>query len=97
VTELNQRMRENDGQAAALARRQDELAASFSARLTAFASSMVKHSRLRTCRRAFAQRAQGNITQQDYLALISRTTARQKNCRSWRKNRPQRARDSSAS
>ncbi|WP_276378400.1 hypothetical protein [Escherichia coli] len=29
VTELNQRMRENDGQAAALARRQDELAASF--------------------------------------------------------------------
>ena len=29
VTELNQRMRENDGQVAALARRQDELAASF--------------------------------------------------------------------
>lgn len=62
VTELNQRMRENDGQAAALARRQDELAASFSARLTAFASSMVKRSRLRTCRRAFVRQGHRAIS-----------------------------------
>jgi hypothetical protein len=89
VTELNQRMRENDGQAAALARRQDELAASFFRQIDGVRQLNGETQSLANVQARFrAARAQGNITQQDYLALISRTTARQKNCRSWRKNRP---------
>lgn len=96
VTELNQRMRENDGHAA-LARRQDELAASFFRQIDGVRQLNGETQSLANVQARFrAARAQGNITQQDYLALISRTTARQKNCKSWRKI-TQRARDSSAS
>lgn len=79
VTELNQRMRENDGQAAALARRQDELAASFFRQIDGVRQLNGETQSLANVQARFrAARAQGNITQQDYLALISRTTARQK-------------------
>ena len=79
VTELNQRMRENDGQSAALARRQDELAASFFRQIDGVRQLNGETQSLANVQARFrAARAQGNITQQDYLALISRTTARQK-------------------
>lgn len=79
VTELNQRMRENDGQAAALARRQDELAASFFRQIDGVRQLSGETQSLANVQARFrAARAQGNITQQDYLALISRTVARQK-------------------
>ncbi|HCT3170572.1 TPA: phage tail tape measure protein [Enterobacter asburiae] len=79
VTELNQRMRENDGQAAALARRQDELAASFFRQIDGVRQLNGETQSLANVQARFrAARAQGNITQQDYLALISRTTTRQK-------------------
>lgn len=79
VTELNQRMRENDGQAAALARRQDELAASFFRQIDGVRQLNGETQSLANVQARFrAARAQGNITQQDYLALISRTTACQK-------------------
>ncbi|MEI9740409.1 phage tail tape measure protein [Enterobacter kobei] len=79
VTELNQRMRENDGQAAVLARRQDELAASFFRQIDGVRQLNGETQSLSNVQARFrAARAQGNITQQDYLALISRTTARQK-------------------
>lgn len=79
VTELNQRMRENDGQAAVLARRQDELAASFFRQIDGVRQLNGETQSLADVQARFrAARAQGNITQQDYLALISRTTARQK-------------------
>lgn len=79
VTELNQRMRENDGQAAALARRQDELAASFFRQIDGVRQLNGETQSLANVQARFrAARAQGNISQQDYLALISRTTARQK-------------------
>lgn len=79
VTELNQRMRENDGQAAALASRQDELAASFFRQIDGVRQLNGETQSLANVQARFrAARAQGNITQQDYLALISRTTARQK-------------------
>lgn len=79
VTELNQRMRENDGQAAALARRQDELAASFFRQIDGVRQLNGETQSLANVQARFrTARAQGNITQQDYLALISRTTARQK-------------------
>jgi lambda family phage tail tape measure protein len=79
VTELNQRMRENDGQAAALAQRQDELAASFFRQIDGVRQLNGETQSLSNVQARFrAARAQGNITQQDYLALISRTTARQK-------------------
>jgi phage-related minor tail protein len=76
---INQRMRENDGQAAALARRQDELAASFFRQIDGVRQLNGETQSLANVQARFrAARAQGNITQQDYLALISRTTARQK-------------------
>ncbi|WP_368287313.1 phage tail tape measure protein [Kluyvera intermedia] len=79
VTELNQRMRENDGQAAALARRQDELAASFFRQIDGVRQLNGETQSLANVQARFrAARAQGNITQQDYLALISQTTSRQK-------------------
>lgn len=79
VTELNQRMRENEAQAAALARRQDELAASFFRQIDGVSQLNGETQSLASVQaRLRAARAQGNITQQDYLALISRTTARQK-------------------
>lgn len=79
VTELNQRMRENEAQAAALARRQDELAASFFRQIDGVRQLNGETQSLASVQaRLRAARAQGNITQQDYLALISRTTARQK-------------------
>ncbi|MCK7162533.1 phage tail tape measure protein, partial [Enterobacter bugandensis] len=79
VTELNQRMRENDGQAAALARRQDELAASFFRQIDGVRQLNGETQSLANVQARFrAARAQGNITQHDYLALISRTTTRQK-------------------
>lgn len=79
VTELNQRMRENDGQAAALARRQDELAASFFRQIDSVRQLNGETQSLANVQARFrAARAQGNITQQDYLALISQTTSRQK-------------------
>ncbi|WP_410699986.1 phage tail tape measure protein [Citrobacter farmeri] len=83
VTELNQRMRENDGQAAALASRQDELAASFFRQIDGVRQLNGETQSLANVQARFrAARAQGNITQQDYLALISRTTARQKELQS---------------
>ncbi|MEN3964070.1 phage tail tape measure protein [Enterobacter hormaechei] len=79
VTELNQRMRENEAQASALARRQDELAASFFRQIDGVRQLNGETQSLASVQaRLRAARAQGNITQQDYLALISRTTARQK-------------------
>ena len=79
VTDLSQRMRENDGQAAVLARRQDELAASFFRQIDSVRQLNGETQSLANVQARFrAARAQGNITQQDYLALISHTTARQK-------------------
>lgn len=79
VSDLSQRMRENDGQAAVLARRQDELAASFFRQIDSVRQLNGETQSLTNVQARFrAARAQGNITQQDYLALISHTTARQK-------------------
>jgi lambda family phage tail tape measure protein len=79
VADLSQRMRENDGQAAVLARRQDELAASFFRQIDSVRQLNGETQSLANVQARFrAARAQGNITQQDYLALISHTTARQK-------------------
>lgn len=79
VSDLSQRMRENDGQAAVLARRQDELAASFFRQIDSVRQLNGETLSLTNVQARFrAARAQGNITQQDYLALISHTTARQK-------------------
>lgn len=79
VTDLSQRMRENDGQAAVLARRQDELAASFFRQIDSVRQLNGETQSLANVQARFrAARAQGNITQQDYLALVSHTTARQK-------------------
>ncbi|WP_186390503.1 phage tail tape measure protein [Citrobacter freundii] len=79
VSDLSQRMRENDGQAAVLARRQDELAASFFRQIDSVRQLNGETQSLANVQARFrAARAQGNITQQDYLALISHTTARQK-------------------
>lgn len=79
VSDLSQRMRENDGQAAVLARRQDELAASFFRQIDSVRQLNGETQSLANVQARFrAARAQGNITQQDYLALVSHTTARQK-------------------
>lgn len=79
VAELSQRLQENGSQSAALAQRQDELAASFFRQIDGVRQLNGETQSLTNVQARFrAARAQGNITQQDYLALISRTTARQK-------------------
>ncbi|WP_343529380.1 phage tail tape measure protein [Yokenella regensburgei] len=79
VAELGQRLQENGSQSAALAKRQDELAASFFRQIDGVRQLNGETQSLTNVQARFrAARAQGNITQQDYLALISRTTARQK-------------------
>lgn len=79
VTGLNQRYRENDAQAEALARRQDALAESFFRQIDGVRSLSGETRSLASVQEQFRKaRAQGNITQGDYLSLISRTTARQK-------------------
>lgn len=79
VAELSQRLQENGSQSAALAKRQDELAASFFRQIDGVRQLNGETQSLTNVQARFrAARAQGNITQQDYLALISRTTARQK-------------------
>ncbi|RKR64960.1 lambda family phage tail tape measure protein [Yokenella regensburgei] len=79
VAELSQRLQENGSHSAALAQRQDELAASFFRQIDGVRQLNGETQSLTNVQARFrAARAQGNITQQDYLALISRTTARQK-------------------
>lgn len=79
VAELTQRLRDNDTQSSALARRQDELAASFFRQIDGVRQLNGETQSLANVQARFrAARAQGNITQQDYLALISSTVARQK-------------------
>ncbi|MBQ5262540.1 phage tail tape measure protein, partial [Klebsiella pneumoniae] len=79
VTGLNQRYRENDTQAEALARRQDALAESFFRQIDGVRTLNGETRTLASIQEQFRKaRAQGNITQGDYLSLISHTTARQK-------------------
>ncbi|HBZ2190843.1 TPA: phage tail length tape measure family protein, partial [Klebsiella pneumoniae] len=79
VTGLNQRYRENDAQAEALARRQDALAESFFRQIDGVRTLNGETRTLASIQEQFRKaRAQGNITQGDYLSLISHTTARQK-------------------
>ncbi|WP_312743892.1 phage tail tape measure protein [Cedecea neteri] len=79
VAELTQRLRDNDTQSSSLARRQDELAASFFRQIDGVRQLNGETKSLAGIQARFREaRAQGNITQQDYLALISSTVARQK-------------------
>ncbi|MCS5948152.1 hypothetical protein LNP05_13865 [Klebsiella pneumoniae subsp. pneumoniae] len=70
VTGLNQRYRENDAQAEALARRQDALAESFFRQIDGVRTLNGETRTLASIQEQFRKaRAQGNITQGDYLSL----------------------------
>ena len=98
VTELNQRMRRMMDRLQRLPADRMNLLRHFSARLTAFACSMVKRSLLRTCRRAFVlQGHRATSPSRITLPLFPVPQPGKKNCRSWRKNRLPRVRDSSIS
>lgn len=82
VAEYSQKLNETTTQTAATAKQQDELAEAFyreidgARRLTSETQTLAgMQGRLRTAR------GQGKISQQDYLALITRTTERQKELR----------------
>ncbi|NWC65154.1 phage tail tape measure protein [Cedecea sp. P7760] len=82
VAEYSQKLQETTTQTAATAKQQDELAEAFyreidgARRLTSETQALAgMQGRLR------AARGQGKISQQDYLALITRTTERQKELR----------------
>lgn len=82
VAEYSQKLNETTTQTAATAKQQDELAEAFyreidgARRLTSETQALAgMQGRLR------AARGQGKISQQDYLALITRTTERQKELR----------------
>ncbi|MBU4683261.1 phage tail tape measure protein [Cedecea davisae] len=82
VAEYSQKLNETTTQTAATAKQQDELAEAFyreidgARRLTSETQALAgMQGRLRTAR------GQGKISQQDYLALITRTTERQKELR----------------
>ncbi|NIF58970.1 phage tail tape measure protein [Enterobacter sp. Ap-916] len=82
VAEYSQKLQETTTQTAATAKQQDELAEAFyreidgARRLTSETQTLAgMQGRLRTAR------GQGKISQQDYLALITRTTERQKELR----------------
>ncbi|AVR03768.1 phage tail tape measure protein [Pluralibacter gergoviae] len=79
VTGLNKQLRENEARAAALARQQDALAESFFREIDGVTRLTGETSSLSSVQERFRlARDRGNISQQDYLALISQTTARQK-------------------
>ncbi|ELY2040179.1 phage tail tape measure protein [Enterobacter kobei] len=79
VAGLSEQLRENASRASALAQQQDALAASFYRQIDGVRSLTGETDSLSSVQEQFRKaRAQGNITQQDYLALISQTTARQK-------------------
>ncbi|MHA0950752.1 phage tail tape measure protein [Enterobacter ludwigii] len=79
VAGLSEQLRENASRASALAQQQDALAASFYRQIDGVRSLTGETDYLSSVQEQFRKaRAQGNITQQDYLALISQTTARQK-------------------
>ncbi|HHF8722518.1 TPA: phage tail tape measure protein [Klebsiella pneumoniae] len=79
VAGFSQQLRDNAARAAVLARQQDALAESFFRQIDGVRSLSGATDSLSTVQEQFRKaRAQGNITQQDYLALISQTTARQK-------------------
>jgi lambda family phage tail tape measure protein len=82
VAEYSQKLQETTSQTSATAKQQDELAEAFyreidgAKRLTSETQALAgMQGRLR------AARGQGKISQQDYLALITRTTERQKELR----------------
>ncbi|QIX98289.1 phage tail tape measure protein [Cedecea sp. FDAARGOS_727] len=82
VAEYSQKLQDSTTQTAATAKQQDELAEAFyreidgARRLTSETQALAgMQARLR------AARGQGKISQQDYLALITRTTERQKELR----------------
>ncbi|KMK25713.1 phage tail tape measure protein [Pluralibacter gergoviae] len=79
VAGLNKQLRENEARAAVLARQQDALAESFFREIDGVTRLTGETSSLSSVQERFRQaRDRGNITQQDYLALLSQTTARQK-------------------
>lgn len=79
VAGFSQQLRDNAARAAVLARQQDALAESFFRQIDGVRSLSGATDSLTAVQEQFRKaRAQGNITQQDYLALISQTTARQK-------------------
>ncbi|MGF7276116.1 phage tail tape measure protein [Klebsiella pneumoniae] len=79
VAGFSQQLRDNAARAAVLARQQDALAESFFRQIDGVRSLSGATDSLSAVQEQFRKaRAQGNITQQDYLALISQTTARQK-------------------
>lgn len=79
VAGLRQQYQESGAQAEALARRQDALAESFFRQIDGVRSLSGETRSLASVQERLRQaRAQGNITQGDYLSLLSRTTARQK-------------------
>ena len=79
VAGFSQQLRDNVARAAVLARQQDALAESFFRQIDGVRSLSGATDSLTAVQEQFRKaRAQGNITQQDYLALISQTTARQK-------------------
>ncbi|WP_142966265.1 phage tail tape measure protein [Klebsiella aerogenes] len=79
VSGLSQQLRENEARTSALAQQQDALAESFFRQIDSVRTLSGSTDSLSAVQEQFRKaRAQGNITQQDYLALISQTTARQK-------------------
>lgn len=79
VAGLNKQLRENEARAAALARRQDALAESFFREIDGVTRLTGETSSLSSVQERFRlARDRGNISQQDYLALLSQTTERQK-------------------
>ncbi|HCA5725746.1 TPA: phage tail tape measure protein [Klebsiella pneumoniae] len=79
VAGFSQQLRDNAARAAVLARQQDALAESFFRQIDGVRSLSGATDSLTAVQEQFRKaRVQGNITQQDYLALISQTTARQK-------------------
>lgn len=79
VAGLSEQLRDNAARASALAQQQDALAASFYRQIDGVRLLTGETDSLSSVQEQFRKaRAQGNITQQDYLALISQTTARQK-------------------
>ncbi|SWC67461.1 phage tail tape measure protein [Klebsiella pneumoniae] len=79
VAGFSQQLRDNAARAAVLAPQQDALAESFFRQIDGVRSLSGATDSLTAVQEQFRKaRVQGNITQQDYLALISQTTARQK-------------------
>ncbi|KNC09993.1 tail protein [Klebsiella sp. RIT-PI-d] len=79
IAALTQQLRENESRSSQLAHQQDALAASFYREIDSVSKLTGETSSLSSIQeRIRRERDKGNITQQDYLALLSQTTARQK-------------------